>query len=152
MNRLNIIFEKSPAEVIVEHLEAVFPNEGCGFFFGKEGKIRTVTHALVVENAKVGDQRRRFEIDPFDFVKAERFALEHNLVLLGVFHSHPNHPAIPSEHDLKQALPYFSYLIVSVMNRVAVKATSWRLNEKTGQFDEEKLLNHNKFLKSTTNV
>ena len=70
-------------------------------------------------------------------MKAERFALENDLTLLGVYHSHPNHPAIPSEHDLKQAVPYFSYLIASIYDGKFKEITSWQLNEESKQFKEE---------------
>lgn len=152
MNSLSIKFESDPADVISRHLEAVYPNEGCGFFFGKQGKPRIVTEALIIKNVKKGDQRRRFEINPLDFVKAEKYALENSLDLLGVFHSHPNHPAIPSEHDRIQAMPYFSYLIVSVMEGKVEKTTSWRLNDENRQFEQENLIDQHNFSKSTANV
>ena len=127
---------------IQQHLEASYPNEGCGFFFGREdqnGK-RTVLLAEAVPNSKEGEQSRRFEISPLSYVKGEQKALELGLALLGIYHSHPNHPAIPSELDLKQALPYFSYIILSVQGGKASEMTSWRLNEETLQFDNEELL------------
>ncbi len=67
-----------------------------------------------MDNHKEGDQRRRFEISDLDYMKAERHAAKEGLTLLGVYHSHPLHPAIPSEHDHTVAMPFFSYLIVSV--------------------------------------
>ena len=73
-------------------------------------------------------------------MRAERFALANDLSLLGVYHSHPNHPAIPSIHDLKQAVPFFSYIIISVMDGKFNTLRSWQLNEETGQFDEEKVV------------
>jgi proteasome lid subunit RPN8/RPN11 len=58
------------------------------------------------------------------------------LALLGIYHSHPNHPAIPSEHDRVAAQPWFSYVIISVLERKIGPVRSWRLNEET-QFEEE---------------
>jgi proteasome lid subunit RPN8/RPN11 len=62
-------------------------------------------------------------------MKAEQYALLYDTTLIGVYHSHPQHPAIPSEHDLKQALPFFSYIIVSVLDGKSDNLFSWRLNE-----------------------
>lgn len=139
MYKLNI--SVAAEQVMNEHLKASFPYEGCGFFFGKDGKTREITEAYVVDNSKDGDQRRRFEISALDYMKAERYALANGLDLLGVFHSHPNHPAIPSIHDLRQAMPYFSYIIKSIYDGELRDTTSWRLNEKTGEFEEEKIVN-----------
>ncbi|WCL82949.1 M67 family metallopeptidase [Saprospira sp. CCB-QB6] len=133
-------------QYILQQLEADFPNEGCGFFYGTEeedGQLRHVLLAEAVINSKEGDQRRRFEISPLDYMKAERKALELGLNLLGIYHSHPNHPAIPSIHDLKQAVPYFSYIILSVQNGEAAELSSWRLNEERGEFEAEEVKRNN---------
>jgi len=133
-------------QYILQQLEADFPNEGCGFFYGteeNEGQLRHVLLAEAVINSKEGDQRRRFEISPLDYMKAEKKALELGLNLLGIYHSHPNHPAIPSIHDLKQAVPYFSYIILSVQEGQATELTSWRLNEERGEFEAEEVKRNN---------
>lgn len=119
-----------------EHAEADYPNECCGFFYGLEGEVRQARIARKVENAKEGDQRRRFQIDPRDYQQAEKYAIDHDLDLLGVYHSHPDHPAEPSEHDRKVAMPWFSYIIISVRDGKAVATRSWQLNKKR-QFEEE---------------
>ena len=73
-------------------------------------------------------------------VLAEKFALQNDTTLLGVYHSHPNHPAIASEHDLAVAMPYFSYIIVSVMNGEVADLKSWRLQDEAREFQEELVL------------
>jgi proteasome lid subunit RPN8/RPN11 len=114
-----------------------YPNECCGFVFGQEENDNRYLHAIqVVDNAKEGDQKRRFEISPLDYLKAEQFAENNDLQLLGVYHSHPNHPSIPSEHDRIVAQPYFSYLILSVKQDEFISLQSWRLNDQF-QFEEE---------------
>ena len=115
-----------------------FPDECCGFFFGSEDKTgnRNVSDVLIVNNAKQGDKKRRFEIAASDYLQAERYAEENNLQLLGVYHSHPNHPAIPSEHDRVAAQPWFSYIIISVLEKKLGPLRSWRLNEEH-RFEEE---------------
>lgn len=127
------------AEQMFEDARRSFPDECCGFLFGKdEGGTRYLTHILVVDNAKEGDKRRRFAISTKDYLRAEHFADEHGLSLLSVYHSHPNRPAIPSEHDRVAAQPFFSYLIVSVHDGEIDHLRSWRLNDQA-QFEEEKL-------------
>lgn len=126
-------------EEMHRHALSDFPNECVGFFYGKsEGSTKTVVEYGPLENSKDGDQRRRFEVNPLDYMKAEQYALKNQLELLGIYHSHPLHPAIPSEHDLKQAVPFFSYIIASVNETVVEKTTSWQLNEEN-QFEEELL-------------
>lgn len=127
-------------EIMIEDAVGSFPDECCGFFFGSEdaGGNRIITHVLVVNNAKEGDKRRRFEISAKDYLKAEQFADENNLQLLGVYHSHPNHPAIPSETDRLSAQPYFSYIIISVYEKEIKDIRSWRLNSYS-QFEEEQI-------------
>jgi len=118
-----------------------YPDECCGFLFGKEEQDkRKITSVLVVTNSKDGDKSRRFEISPRDYLKAESYADENGLELLGVYHSHPESPALPSETDRLAAQPYFSYIIVSVMNKRVDDIRSWRLNNEF-QFEEEKIKN-----------
>ncbi len=120
---------------IEQHAESTYPYECCGFVLG-DAQSRTVQEVYLLENAKEGDQRRRFEIDPLDYIKVEQHALQQGTSLLGVYHSHPDHPSVPSEHDLKQAFPNFSYLIVSVEKGRSKRTQSWRLNEEN-KFKEE---------------
>lgn len=135
-----LILEETVLEYVKNHAEEDYPNECCGFFFGKDGEERNVTLAEKVANTQNGDQRRRFQIDPKDYQKAEKYALENNLDLLGVYHTHPDHPAEPSEHDRSVALPYFSYIIISVREGTSTDIRSWRLNEER-QFEEEHIRN-----------
>lgn len=136
---MSLLLHTEAKAVIEADARACFPDECCGFFYGrKEGGHRIVTQAKPVINAKEGDKRRRFEINPLDYMKAERYAIEHGLELLGVYHSHPLHPAVPSEHDREVAFPEFSYIIASVQPESVDDITSWRLNEAR-QFDREDL-------------
>ena len=139
-------FEQSVHQRMLQDGIRSFPDECCGFLLGSEDEQgnRTITHLIVVDNAKEGDKRRRFVISPGDYLKAELFAEEKELILLGIYHSHPNHPAIPSEHDRLAAQPYFSYVIISVMNGEPAAIRSWRLNEQE-HFDEE-TISENQFV------
>lgn len=122
-----------------DHALRKFPDECCGFLLGFEtAKNRFVTEIIVLHNAKEGDKRRRFKIAPTDYLKAERYADENGLTLLGVYHSHPKHPSLPSEHDRRAAQPYFSYLILSVVKNEVKSIQSWVLNDEQ-QFEEEQV-------------
>lgn len=127
-------------KLLVDDALRTFPDECCGFLLGIEKRDeRVLEEIIVVDNAKDGDKRRRFEITPADYLKAERYAEEKNLTLLGVYHSHPNHPSIPSEHDRVVAQPFFSYIIIAVRQDEFVSLQSWRLNDNL-QFEEEKVV------------
>lgn len=134
-----IQFESEIYQTMLDDATRSFPDECCGFLFGKEtAGNRLFSEILIVDNAKEGDKRRRFEITAKDYLRAEQFAWKTGLELLSVYHSHPKHPAIPSEHDRVAALPYFSYVIVSVFEHGPDHVRSWRLNEER-QFEEEAL-------------
>ena len=133
-----IVIEPSPFIQMKAHAVSIFPDECCGFLFGLEenGASRRISAIREVNNAKPGDKRRRFEVTAKDYMRAEQFALDKGFLLLGVYHSHPNHPAIPSEYDRVAAQPYFSYVILSVKLGKIDHIRSWRLNEAS-QFEEE---------------
>lgn len=166
-----IIIDSRIRQLLIDDALNTFPDECCGFLFGREERdgTRLVLDILVVDNSKAGDKTRRFEISPLDYMTAEQHALDHDWTLLGIYHSHPKHPAIPSEHDRKAAQPYFSYVIISVMEANAGKGPSqtiapsqhndnnrqpslrsdgdtinlrsWLLNEEA-QFEEEKIIDY----------
>lgn len=123
-------------DAIRMHGHATYPNECCGALLGREGLVSAV-HAL--PNTTEEGPRRRFLVRPADYMTAEREASARQLDLLGFYHSHPDHPARPSQYDLDHAWPSFSYVIVSVMKGHAEAMTSWRLREDRSGFDEEAL-------------
>src|SRR5258705_5473093 len=137
-----IIIEPLAKQLMTADAVKTFPDECCGFLFGIEKRDdRLITDILIVNNAKEGDKKRRFEISPKDYMKAEQYAEKNNLQLLGVYHSHPDHPAVPSEHDRAAAQPWFSYIIISVIDRKADAIRSWRLNENK-QFEKKRITDY----------
>jgi len=138
---MSTIIDRSVLKEIQLHLEVEYPNEGCGFLFGTDShRSRHITRMMKVENRSLENQRRRFLIDPLDYLKAERFAQQHHLQLLGIYHSHPDHPAIPSDNDLEYAQPYFSYFIHSIEKGKMAGTRSYRF--VNGEFIEEKFSIH----------
>ena len=141
---MKLVVTDALMEEMKQHALETYPFECCGFVFGDDHKNgRVIKEVFATRNSKEGDQRRRFEVDPRDYLKAERYALDNNTTLLGIYHSHPDHPAVPSRHDLKQAVPFFSYLILATEKEEVKKITSWQLYHQ--RFEEEKIIIENQF-------
>lgn len=125
------------AAAIEAHGREAYPHECCGAMLGREG---IVGRAVPLPNTTEEGPRRRFLVRPVDYRAAEAAAADAGLDLLGFYHSHPDHPARPSQYDLDHAWPFFSYVIVSVMQGVPGPMTSWRLRDDRSAFDEETLV------------
>jgi proteasome lid subunit RPN8/RPN11 len=121
---------------IRKHGAETYPNECCGALIGRDGTV-TATYAL--PNTTEEGPRRRFLVRPDDYRQAEKEARTAGAELLGFYHSHPDHPARPSQYDLDHAWPFFSYIIVSVRGGAPEDMTSWRLQEDRSAFDQEDL-------------
>ena len=119
--------------------EKSYPEEGVGFLFGTEdGEARDVKVVYPVKNAREKEARHnRYDVAPRDIIEADEKAEEMGLSIIGVFHSHPDHPDEPSEFDLKLANTFFSYIITSVKDGKAVSSRSWRLKGDRRGFIEE---------------
>ena len=124
------------AAAIRAHGAETYPNECCGALYGRD-KLVTATFAL--PNTTEEGPRRRFLVRPQDYREAERRASELGVELLGFYHSHPDHPARPSQYDLDHAWPFFSYIIVSVRAGVPEDMTSWLLRDDRSGFEAEQL-------------
>ena len=112
--------------------------ECCGFLFGLEeaSGVRTITAMMSAKNISPLNKKETFEISPEDYMDAENFASQHNLKLLGVYHSHISFAATPSEFDRVAAHPYFSYVILSVVENMVEEIRSWILTNDF-KFEEE---------------
>lgn len=123
------------------HEAEAYPGEGAGFLLGTaDGDSRTVTAILKLPNAREEAARyNRYLLTPQDMLRGEQEAARLGLDVIGVFHSHPDSPNIPSEFDREWALPWFSYIISRVDSGVAVSARSWRLTDDREKFEEENI-------------
>ena len=119
---------------IHRHLESGYPNEACGVMLGTGGIITEVVSA---DNQRTDSAANRYLIDPLMYLKIEREADRRHLDVIGIYHSHPDVAARPSQFDLDHAWPNFSYLIVSVVKGNAVESKSWQLRNDRSAFDEE---------------
>lgn len=123
-------------DAIRRHGAETYPHECCGALIGRDG---VVTETFALPNTTEEGPRRRFLVRPADYREADRRASARGAEILGFYHSHPDHPARPSQYDLDHAWPVFSYVIVSVRDGRAEDMTSWRLREDRSAFDEEPL-------------
>jgi proteasome lid subunit RPN8/RPN11 len=131
-----------PADIlrsIQAHGETAYPNEGAGLLLGTAAAGgKNVAEILPLTNEwEAGEQYHRYMITPQDMLQGENEAARLGLDVVGIFHSHPDHPAEPSVMDRDWALPFFSYVITSVQKAQAVVSRSWLLREDRSTFDEE---------------
>jgi len=127
----------SPAvdDAIRRHGEETYPHECCGALVGRGG----VTATVPLPNTTEEGPRRRFLVRPSDYRMAESRATELGGELLGFYHSHPDHPARPSQYDLDHAWPTFAYVIVAVAAGRAGDMTVWWLKDDRSSFEEGEL-------------
>jgi proteasome lid subunit RPN8/RPN11 len=117
-----------------------YPNETCGAMLGVDGEgDREVRALFPLLNRRDDSPRNRFSVTADDVRGAERAASQQGLELIGWYHSHPDHPARPSEFDLEHAWPWYSYVIVSVALGQPQDLTSWRLADDRSHFQPEEV-------------
>jgi len=132
----SLTLEPGIAEAIRRHGMETYPNECCGALIGSE---RVVRHLSPMPNTTEEGARRRFLVRPSDYKQAEADAGRLKADLLGFYHSHPDHPARPSQYDLDHAWPFFWYVIVSIQQGQPDKMTVWQLADDRSQFREAQL-------------
>jgi proteasome lid subunit RPN8/RPN11 len=121
--------------------QAAYPEEGAGLMLGTvQDEAKRVMEIIPLENAcEDAARHNRYLLTPQAYLLAEKEADRLGLEVLGVFHSHPDHPNRPSEFDLEWAMPWFSYLITSVNARIPAGSRAWLLTDDRTQFAEEPL-------------
>ena len=134
------VAEKQLTE-IREHGVRDYPYECCGLLlgrFGPDGKL--VTETYPISNAREESAKRnRFLITPEELMKGERYARDHDLEVVGFYHSHPDSPAVPSRYDLEHAWPTYSYIIVSTSAESANDLFSWEQEPDRSRFNQEEI-------------
>ena len=147
-------------ELSVEHCRRVeqhgaeaYPNECCGFLLGREEENgrKVVFEVAPMPNVWQSSEHNPYEkrpedslanrsmVDPKDFLKVDREAREKGLTILSYYHSHPDHPAVPSEFDRAHAFPFFVYVILAVEKGIPRQLTAWLLSEDWSQFLPEEI-------------
>ena len=129
-------------ERIRVHGAETYPHECCGALLGRDdGAQREILDLLPLANQHARSPRNRFVITAEDFRRAEAAARESGVELLGWYHSHPDHPAIPSEFDREHAWPWYSYVIVAVEKGRPRAIAAWRLADNRMRFTPELVSN-----------
>ena len=131
--RQRLRLDASVASAIRRHGEGTFPHECCGALVGDADRV---TDIVPLPNTTEEGPRRRFLVRSADYRLAEQQATELGGGLLGFYHSHPDHPARPSQYDLDHAWPNFAYVIVAVASGAARDMTVWFLKEDRTSFEE----------------
>ena len=134
------IAEKQLAE-IREHGVRDYPYECCGLLLGRyAGGTKIVRETFPISNAREESAKRnRFLIEPDELLRGERYAREHDLEVVGFYHSHPDSPAVPSQYDLEHAWPTYSYIIVSTSAAAAGDLFSWEQEPDRSRFNQEEI-------------
>ena len=134
------------SDMIVRQIEGegarAFPNECCGMMIGVETDAgRIVERIEPADNSfEADEQYHRFSIPPLQQMKSERAASREGKILIGFYHSHPDHPARPSEYDREHAWETFSYVIVEIRSGVPKEMTSWMLDPMNRTFGQQEIL------------
>lgn len=127
---------------IHDHAKEAYPEECSGVLVGMraEGGMKIVADVWRAENVHEEERSRRFLIDPLVYMKFEEQADERDMEIIGIYHSHPDHPAEPSEYDRDHAWPGWSYIIASVSSDGIEAMRSWVLKDDRSGYDEERIV------------
>ncbi len=136
---MTIELPRAVLQAIQEHARDAYPEECCGFLMGRSGPPRRVEESRRARNVARENRSRRYMIDPVELLHADDDARKKNLDLIGIYHSHPDHPPVPSEYDRSRAASWLSYVIVSVVDRHPKDVTAWQFDEATGSFQPEEI-------------
>jgi proteasome lid subunit RPN8/RPN11 len=140
------------AQKIRQHGAETYPHECCGALLGRDGvdgdsitaggvqlPIREILALFPLVNRRDDSPHNRFSVTAEDVRGAEKAAREKKLDVVGWYHSHPDHPARPSEYDREHAWPWYSYVIVSVAGGKPEDMTSWRLSDDRSDYASEEI-------------
>jgi len=136
MDETTLTISRELADKIRAHGAETYPHECCGALLGKD-EPREIRGLFPMINRRDDSPRNRFSVAPQDVVDAEKAARQQGLDVVGWYHSHPDHPARPSQYDRDHAWPWYSYIIVSVREGRPQGMTSWRLHEDRAEFSPE---------------
>ena len=135
-----LVLSSLQQEQISAHGERDYPYECCGLLLGRFGPNgdKLCQGTLAISNAREeAAKRNRFLIRPEELLHGEHVAAANGQEVIGFYHSHPDHPAVPSDYDREHAWPTYSYVVVAVASGRAGDLRSWELQANRSRFDEE---------------
>jgi proteasome lid subunit RPN8/RPN11 len=138
-----IQLEENQRDEIARHAERDYPYECCGLLLGRfeAPGLKSISEIYAISNAREEQAKRnRFLIRPEELLQGEQYAAERGLDVIGFYHSHPDHPAVPSQYDLEHAWPVYSYIVVSIKAEAAGDLRSWEMESDRSTFTEEEIL------------
>ena len=124
---------------IYAHGQDTYPEECCGIMIAAESDISKIVSIRKMKNVHKGPRETRYSIDPLDLMNLEDELDGLGQSIVGIYHSHPDHPAKPSKFDLQYAWPRISYLVMGTVKGVTETATSWILDNELHVFVEEEI-------------
>jgi proteasome lid subunit RPN8/RPN11 len=125
---------KSAYDGIIKHAESGYPNEVCGVLIGRDGRITGFKECRNLNRERARD---RYELDPLSFKEADDWARSNGMEILGIYHSHPDHPSRPSGFDRERAWPEWVYIILSIEAGKYRDGRAWVLQDFDSPFEEE---------------
>ncbi len=134
-----MVLTKAQVGAIEDHARETYPEECCGFLIGPTGEPRRIGEVRRATNVVPENRARRYVIDPKETFTIEKSLTGSGLEILGFYHSHPNHPAVPSEFDRGHAWPWYSYVILSIVDRRPKGLRAWTLDEGRETFQPDEL-------------
>ena len=134
-----VVLTRELLQLIANHAQSTYPEECCGFLIGTTITEKWVRRVLPAPNSNHQSRTNRYSIDPVEIVRADETAQRESLDLLGIYHSHPDAPPQPSLIDRQFAWPTYTYLIVSIDNRVVKEVGAWQLSKDECNFRSEDL-------------
>jgi proteasome lid subunit RPN8/RPN11 len=144
-NAAQLKISPEQADKIRAHGAQTYPHECCGALLGRDTDVadrrvyREIHGLHPLANRRDDSPNNRFSVTSQDVLDAEKAARQQGLEVVGWYHSHPDHPARPSQYDRDHAWPWYSYIIVSVANRIPEEMTSWRLTDDRTEFELEEI-------------
>jgi proteasome lid subunit RPN8/RPN11 len=135
------VLSRELVEQIQQEGVAAYPNECCGLLVGTVAP-RVVERIVPMPNVFDPVERyHRFTIDPLTMARVDEEASKQGRAVIGFYHSHPDHPARPSEYDRAHVPPwsFYSHVIVAIEKSKPAAMTCWIFNEQTEQFDEQSI-------------
>ncbi|HEX9611105.1 MAG TPA: M67 family metallopeptidase [Gemmatimonadales bacterium] len=137
---MTLVLESRHVDAIRRHGEADYPREACGLIGGTAEDGRKVAVTIVpLRNGRDDARNNRYLIDPDAFRRAQDKLDRDGLEVIGVYHSHPDHPPAPSAYDREHAWPWFSYVIVEIRRGRAGDHQSWVLADDREAFALEEV-------------